>query len=111
MGYIKHHGIVVSASNQKYIKNPHEKALEIFGETVTEIIESGINGYVSFFIAPDGSKEGWEESDRGDLNRDQFKNWVKHYDGFIDCVEIYYGGDEPEFLGIENIGFDCDEPD
>ena len=69
MGYIKHHSIVVTTSINELIKAANERAKEIFGTTVSEIIESKINSYYSFFVAPDGSKEGWGESDAGNENR------------------------------------------
>lgn len=103
MGYHNHHAIVVTAWDEKYIKPAHAKAVEIFGSMCSEIVESNTNGYVSFFIAPDGSKEGWQESDDGNDRRDKFKAWIKQHDGYLDTVEIYYGGDEPDLLGIENV--------
>lgn len=103
MGYTKHHAIVVTALDEKYIKPAHEKAVEIFGSMCSEIVGSNTNGYVSFFIAPDGSKEGWRESADGDDRRELYKAWTRNHDGCLDTVGIYYGGDEPDLLGIENV--------
>lgn len=103
MGYHNHHAIIVTAWDEKYIKEAHGKAIEIFGEPCSEVVDSNINGYVSFFIAPDGSKEGWEDSTAGDNRREAFKTWINKHDGYIDAVEIYYGGDEPDINGIEVI--------
>ena len=44
---------------------------------VSEVVPTRRNGGGSFFIAPDGSQEGWEESDRGDQQRDVFVRWLK----------------------------------
>jgi hypothetical protein len=103
MGYHNHHAIIVTAWDEKYIKETHEKAIEIFGETCSEVVGSKINGYVSFFIAPDGSKESGEDSNAGNNRRDDFKRWINKHDGCLDAVEIYYGGDEPDINGIEVI--------
>ena len=104
MGYINHHAIVVTTGSKEAIDSAHAKAFEIFGSLCSEIIDSGMNGYATFFIAPDGSKEGWQDSDEGDERRTEFKNWLKvdrHYS--IEAVEIYYGGDESDLKGIEEI--------
>ncbi len=103
MGYYNHHAIIVTAWDEKYITDAHKKAIEIFNETCSSVVESNINGYVSFFIAPDGSKEGCKDSDDVNDRREEFKKWINNYDGYIDAVEIYYGGDEPDLNGIEVI--------
>jgi hypothetical protein len=98
MGYIRHHAIAVTTPISELIEAAHEKAKEIFGETVSEIIRSHINGYYSFFVAPDGSKEGWHDSEEGDNNRDVFIEWVNgqaYEDGSnsLAYAEFYYGDD------------------
>lgn len=99
MGYIRHHAIAVSTWDEAAINKANLKAIEIFGELVSGIIKSKINGYVSFFIAPDGSKEGWSESNEGDKNREQFINWINseaYSDGsnVYSYAEFYYGDDD-----------------
>lgn len=103
MGYINHHAIIVTAWGTKYIEPAHKRAKEIFGDSCSEIVPSQINGYVSFFIAPDGSKEGWSDSNSGDIRREEFKDFVRNSGGFLDAVLIYYGGDEPDLKDIEII--------
>ena len=67
MGYMRHHSIVVTYYDEQRIAPMHAKAVEIFGkDRVTEILPAATNGYVSFFIGTDGSKEGWDESKEGD---------------------------------------------
>jgi hypothetical protein len=56
------------------------------------------NGYRSFFVPPDGSKEGWGESDRGDSARDDFVEYLRakeNEDGssYLSWVEVSYGDD------------------
>ncbi len=104
MGYINHHAIVATSWDEKYLAEAHKKALEIFGETCTEIVISPVNRYATFFVAPDGSKEGWESSNEGNERRDEFDNWLKANDNYVEAVEIYYGGDEPNVKGIRILG-------
>lgn len=94
MGYIAHHAILVTGM-PKDVDKIQTKAVEIFGaDQVSLLVASSINNYVSFFVAPDGSKEGWDESDIGDQRRDAF---VKYLTQSNDChgpfcywVEVFY---------------------
>lgn len=106
MGYIKHHAIVVTSWNRDAIFKAHFKATEIFKDTVSNIVDGMINGYMSFFVGPDGSKEGWTDSDKGDENRAAFIEWVNeqaYEDGSnkLAFVEVWYGEDNRE-AKIEN---------
>ncbi len=98
MGYIKHHAIVVTSCDKVLIHKAHNKGEKIFANSLTEIIRSEIGGYYSFFIPPDGSKEGWDESDLGDKKRETFLNWLDkqaYEDGSnsISYAEFFYGDD------------------
>lgn len=98
MGYVRNHTIVVESSCGDYVDRAHVKAKEIF-PWVSPISEGGINASRSFFIPPDGSKEWWPASDRGDIRRAEFKKWLKEQafeDGSsaIHWVELYFGGDD-----------------
>ncbi len=76
MGYMRHHAIIVSSFDQT-IEVAHARATAIFGELVTPIVESRVNRIRSFLVGPDGSKEGWDESDQGDTQRAQFVAWLR----------------------------------
>lgn len=91
MGYIRHHAIVVTAYRAD-IHLYHQKAESIFPD-VSPISSETINGYRSFFIPPDGSKEGWEESNTGDDNRRLFIQFLKQYPG-AGWVEVQYHDDD-----------------
>ena len=107
MGYIAHHAIVVTSWSKDCIKVAHEKATEIFNGLVSEIIQTKANSYFSFFVSPDGSKEGWETSEIGNKRREQFINFLSDaYKREIwnDWVEVRYGGDEPELASIVTCG-------
>ena len=60
-----------------------------------------MNSYLSFFIPPDGSKEGWPDSDLGDERRARFIAWL-HDQEFEDggsCLawaEVQYGDEDGE---------------
>lgn len=96
MGYHIHHTIVVTCWQSEMLKDAHERAVVLFGPLCSEIIESALNGYGSFFIAPDGSKEGWPESMQHDDLRNRYKAWLKSANTFVDWVEVSFGGDEPD---------------
>jgi hypothetical protein len=67
MGTIWHNAIVITSSETNELAAVWNKAVELFGPLASPVIKSSCNGYFSFFIAPDGSKEGWPESD--DMNQ------------------------------------------
>lgn len=94
MGRIKHDAIVVTAWSTKYLSPVHEKACELFGPLVSEMVPGAVNGQASFLVAPDGSKEGWDDSDLHDDLREQFKEYLKSENTFVDYVFINFGGDD-----------------
>lgn len=63
---------------------------------VSEVVESPVNGYQSFLIAPDGSKEGWADSDKGEAAREAWTMWARSSRLYLDWVHINYGGDDNE---------------
>ena len=88
MGYICHHTIVVCSWGD-HINEAHDKAVDLFGELVSPIINGLTNGYQSFFVAPDGSKEGWNTSDEMNDNRNEFVIYLKST--YCDWFEIQFG--------------------
>ena len=112
MGYIKHDCIVITGHlwfNDKpdargaYTKDKtrgisvaHRKAREM-GLRVTSIKESQCNGYASFLVIPDGSKEGWDASNEFNGVRAQFIEWLEDpQTEKFDWVALRYGGDDDE---------------
>jgi len=99
MGYERCHAIVVTDTGYgNHIENAHSEALAIFADVceVTEITPEAMNRRRSFMVAPDGSKEGWDLSDRGDACRDLFVAWLERqaYDdgsSALDWAEVQYG--------------------
>ena len=112
MGYMQHHAIIVTSWNEARVAEAHTKAHELFDvpgspgysaatASITPVTEETMNGYVSFMVAPDGSKEGWDHSDAGDAARAAFIEWLRaqcHEDGSskLDWVEVQFGDDEHE---------------
>lgn len=92
------HAIVVEGfggkdSFSKSLQKAHTKARKIFKGVaqVTAITREGVNGSSAFLVAPDGSKEGWDASDRGDEARREFKSYLRQ--SGLDWVEVKFGGD------------------
>lgn len=106
MGWIRHHAIVVTGTydHDKYILVAHAEAKRLFGGTrcaVSPVTLAAQNGTRSFFVAPDGSKEGWEESDDADLARKELTDWLDgqrygDHSSPLAWVEIQYGDDACE---------------
>jgi len=98
MGYMRHHTIVVCSWDEKLLALAHTKAEAIF-PYVSTTSPPAMNGYAAFFIPPDGSKEGWDDSIRGDNRRQRFLDWCeeqRYGDGStsLDWVEVQFGDDE-----------------
>ena len=109
MGYMCHHAIIVTSCMEDQIEKARKMILKLQPKTSDKLIIDGgnwvspispktTNGYRSFFIAPDGSKEGWDESNRGDSFRDKV---IKILDSFayedrstcLEYVEVQYADD------------------
>lgn len=108
MGYIRHHAIIVTGLDFEVttpVEQAHKEARRIFDGIahVSEISSpvDSVNGYITFMVAPDGSKEGWEASDAGDKARAEFLEVLRspsyvYPDGSsgIDWVLVQFGDDE-----------------
>ena len=109
MGYVRHDAVIVTMS--AYVLRGEALApapdIDGFRKTLPEDwrhlligpVESIINDDVTFVFAPDGSKEGWTDSDMGDDFREQFKKLFAfaHKDGSspFSVAHVRFGGDEP----------------
>jgi len=100
---MRHHAILVTSWSEDHVTRAHAEA-ERLGVVITPVVKSPTNGYRSFVILPDGSKEGWAESDAGDTARAAFVSWLRDHcmvidDGreswYVDWVEIEFPGDGP----------------
>ena len=98
MGHMRHHAIIVTSWDAALMEEAYERAAELF-PVVSPLLDSEINGYQTIFIPPDGSKEGWDESNAGDERRHKFLDWLKQRNSerggeFYKYVEVQYGDDE-----------------
>lgn len=106
MGRIKHNAIVVTSGSSDSILIAWRKALDLFEGKITTIVEGVANGYFSFLIVPDGSKEGWKPSDNWDEKRDNYFDWANETGMGFDCIEIRFGGDD-YYSEIVRIAGEC----
>lgn len=103
MGYMRHHAIVCTSWSEAHIQRAHAEATTI-GLACSPVSGPAINFYRSFCVFPDGSNEGWGDSDAGDARRDKFIAWLEAHwppddadpeDGtdqcYIDWAEVQYG--------------------
>ncbi len=94
MGYMRHHAIVVTGQEDR-IALAHEEASKRFDSRyLTGVTETAVNGYRSFLVAPDGSKEGWTESKEMDELRRSFVAYLRTQ--FLGWVEVQFDDDDNE---------------
>jgi len=100
MGYINHHAIIVTGDSYPSaavaLNAAHKKAKELLGDLVSDVIAAKVNGYQSFFVAPDGSKEGWSESDEHDTRREYL----------LDFIDSLANGDGSNSVKYVEVSFD-----
>ena len=92
MGTMQNKAVIIHS--YKNIEELHQKAVSLFNEVETDedsysypnlvspIMSSWANGYQTFFIAPDGSKEGWETSNK-------FDQLLKKFIEFSHSIKTY----------------------
>jgi hypothetical protein len=99
VGYIRHHAIVVTgyADALDKLERVRKEAVRLC-EAVSGIVASQRNGYASFFIAPDGSKEGWGASADAEIHRDQFLRYLQATAPELIWIEVQYGDERGENL-------------
>lgn len=100
MGMYIHHAIVITTRKKQRAYEARRYARQL-GMNVSSVVETSLNGFWSFLIAPDGSKEGHPSSDKGDKSRDALINWIKEEinlnDFIAEWVEVTYGWDCSKF--------------
>lgn len=108
MKNIKHHTIVITSNEKPKLESLRNAIINLYkekmeakkgGQLVTPLFESLINNFNTFYVIPDGSKEGYDASDDGDLIRKlivQLCEKYKEADGSnpIRYAELYYGDDD-----------------
>lgn len=110
MGYMRHDAIVVTNWNTEAVRLAHSYA-ERCGLRPSPVLGPFMNGYASFLIPPDGSKEGWPESDEFDAQRSEWKQLIAENFGdehrrWVSWVHVSFAGDDPKDTEI----VDSDKP-
>ncbi|MFJ3317197.1 hypothetical protein ACIPLR_17720 [Herbaspirillum huttiense] len=103
MGTIRHNAIVVTGTYAAGIGLAADQARKL-GLQVLGPSEVFANGYASMLICPDGSNEGWEDSDTQDVLRSKFISWLVSHgteNKQLSWVEIRFGGDADDAI-VEN---------
>lgn len=98
MGHIIHDAIVVTA-NEGHAKEAQAHAV-FLGLKCSPAQEGDSNGYFSFLILPDGSKEGWAKSDEAGKKRQLWEKWAQAQDHSLEWVHVRFGDDfgEPKVV-------------
>ena len=79
MGYVNHHALIISSWNKEILEKIHAKSLELMPDITTEVKPYVVNGGGSFAVLPDGSKEGWSESDEYDDKRNDLIDFFDQF--------------------------------
>lgn len=113
---IRHHVIVVTSNQKEKLEKIRKEVIELYqskmeaknsSKLVGPIQESLINGFVTFLIAPDGSKEGYDASDDADRIRQLVVDLVRSFpsneeEGYLQFVEVSYGQDDGKAQIVSN---------
>lgn len=89
---MQHHAIIVTSFDDKILKKAHQVASGLMPH-VSGIVTGTINSQLSFAVLPDGSKEGWPESDYANAARKALKYW-------IDCHAYEDGSNRLEYAEV-----------
>lgn len=100
MGVVHHNVIIVTCMDGLDAIKLHSAAMDIFegiAVQVTNVQVSPFNGYHTFMVGPDGSKERWPDSDEGDERRSKFREYLddEYSGGVVEAVEVCYGDCAP----------------
>ena len=98
MECMRHNVIVVTSCDEKSIIDAYFVAMDIFRE-VSSLTLPALNGCRSFFVPPDGSKEGQDDTNIGSNDRAQFISWLQSTrdqkgNTPLDWIEVEFGGDK-----------------
>lgn len=108
MGYLLHHAIVVTLWRSEAAEPLRDACAKAYAgaggnpNAVSAVTPELKNGQRSFAIFPDGSKEGWEDSDKGDAGRVAVKAVLRASDDYPSWVEMTVGGDDDLFNVVDS---------
>ncbi len=94
VGYSKNDVMLAQTAVLRLAATPTDGAQpmqECWSDLVSPLMSSVMNAYASFYIAPDGSKEGWGTSDRGDQFRESVIAELGANHPNVTVVEVRWG--------------------
>ncbi len=108
MKNIKHHTIAITSNDKSQLDALRNKLISIYkdkmeakkgSQIISPIIESLINSFCTFYIVPDGSKEGYDASEDGDTVRKSICELIETYkqpdgENIFRYIEVSYGADD-----------------
>jgi len=100
MGYIRHKALIITMSNDLDVGKFLVAVAAIgLSDLMCEPVFSRVNARKTVMIAPDGSKEGWAESDEADEQLTKLMEWLdaqRYEDGSTPYawVLVSYGSDD-----------------
>lgn len=101
MSVTQHHVVVATTSNEGWVKDLKDwisKQPPDLRTLCTSPFPSLVNGYWTVIMIPDGSNEGWPQSEAGNYLRSRFIDQLKGWD----WIEIGYGELGPQ-IGRTNV--------
>ena len=115
MGYMRHDAILVTSWKREVLDVAAAKARELGLEVLgpSAVVTNGIS---TFLVCPDGSKEGWGESDEFDGKREKLLEHLKteRYEDGSSCLAwaaLAYGSDDRDAEIVEHAWQDLhDDP-
>lgn len=109
MGYIRHDALLIVVGLDKGLVAEIEAFREEMPDSARKHLLGpvyGVNAYVSYALIPDGSKEGWGDSDQMDEWRERLLELVKN-DAALEngsypvWVHLQFGGDDAATRVVE----------
>lgn len=103
MGYVRHNAIIATGWQSEAVDALVAYATSLGAEAIRG--SEQINGYITVCITPDGSKEGWSNSDDGDDRRSKIREWLLGADSrkqYFEWCEVAYGSDDAEASVVES---------
>lgn len=100
MGYIKHNALIIEICYGAPVWDVYNCiqrwVMENMGANlVSRPIQTAVNCDVFVFVAPDGSKQGWEADENGDKMRAGLYDFVtSKYPKSIEVLDVQFGGDD-----------------
>jgi hypothetical protein len=100
MGYVRHNAIIATAWQEGAAEALVAYAAGIGADAIAG--PEVINGYRTVVVVPDGSKEGWSNSNEGDERRQKIRAWLESEKYYWEWAEVAYGDDPANAEVVEH---------